>query len=108
MLRWFAVSILLILSGCGGGYTPPSAGSQLLHWKGKAITELFQNRYWGYPPDELIKESETMIYVYNKSHVASGNVGSNRVVQNKPCIARFYVVGDMIENVIAEGTCPAK
>lgn len=105
-MKWiaFIISISLI-TACGGVASEIALEEKLQSWKGKAVTALFEAEEWGYPPDELVKEEDTMIYVYHRSHEQAAQMSAGRLTSNNTCIVKFEVQNDIIAKISVEGTC---
>ncbi len=100
-MKWILFGgILLFLGGCAAQQSGIEKGLKL--WEGRQTSELFEK--WGYPPDELTREGDKMIYSYRRSAGASAvSIRGSVSGYAAQCVISFETKNEIILAVRFEG-----
>jgi len=99
-MKWILFAIAFLAVACSTQQADP--GNNLKKaWEGRQTSELFEK--WGYPPDELNREGDKMIYTYRRSNRSSTSIRGSLSGYDAQCNIAFETRNDLILGVQIDG-----
>ena len=99
-MKWILFAMAFLTVACSTQRSEPG-NSLKKGWEGRQTSELFEK--WGYPPDELNREEDKMIYTYRRSSRSSNSIRGTVSGYDAQCTIAFKTRNELILDVQIDG-----